>query len=262
MYIDEGLNVSQEFLDPRKIRRNIPEFVKSLKNYLTREGTTDQLTAQVVPSYRKVRKTVEKIDYSNLRETKIYIPAGLSVTFLEYQEALDQSVGICEKVLPEVLTPFSRWLAQGLSDPEKLRSVRGASGIDKFNPHNIDGALSDLGRCFKRGENRIKGKFGDYFARNKDVKVVFEQHDDQIGRMVKTDRKAIFAKVEEISDNLDTLIQRIDEDPDDYDFSQVNLDLLSKLSYTLAQEVQFYGTVHYQLTALNTALVDTQKVLK
>ena len=255
------LTVSQEFFDPSKILRNISEFTSQLKTLVTSDDNFDEKLA-AVPSYRPMRKTVEDSSYADLRERTIFIPEGLVVPYLDYQEVLKKSVEICEKINPEVLQPMRRWLAEVNNDPERLRSVRGASSLPDFNPHNVDRLSLEVGECFRSGGSKIKGKFKDYFARNKDVKKVYEQHDDLVSRLVATNRSEIIASVDAISELLSGLIENMEDDPDAYEFSSKSKEVLASLSFTAAQEVEFYGVTHYQMTALNTALTDTQEVLR
>lgn len=253
--------ISQEFFNPANFTKNLPKFVSNLRTVFERR---DDLTTDLgkVPSYRLVRSKVEKTSYASLRETKVYVPAGLTVNYLTYMKVLDPAIEINELLLKDILNPFSRWLAEALTDPEKLKRVSAASSVRDFAPHDVDGSLEALGECFEKGSNANHIPFKQVFARNTDVKEAFEKAENQTSRFIAIDRKVILRKVDEISDNLEVLIQRIEEEDPDYQIAPRVMDLLSQMSYTLAQEVEFYGSMAFQLTQLTTSLNDTAKILR
>lgn len=254
------LTVSQEFLNPEFFRKNMVDFVSSLRTFFERR---DDIATDIgkVPHYRMVRRSVEKVSYASLRETKVYVPAGLAVNYKTYLAVLEPSIKINEGLLPRILIPFARWLAEAINNPEQLKRVS-ASSIRSFDPHNLDKVLEELGECFDKGSNANKVPFKQAFARNADVKEVFEETENLTSRFIAIDRSRVIAKVDEISDNLDVLIARIEEGDEEYNIGGNTEKLLSQLAYTMAREVEFYGSVAYQLTQLTTALNDTSAAIR
>tara|TARA_B100000929_G_C15510907_1_gene420348 strand:+ start:5900 stop:6673 length:774 start_codon:yes stop_codon:yes gene_type:complete len=254
------LTVSQELPNPQYFRKNMVEFVSSLRTFFERR---DDLATDIgrVPHYRVVRSRVEKVSYASLRETKVYVPAGLAVNYKTYLAVLEPAIKINEGLLPRILNPFARWLAEALNNPEQLKRIS-ASSIRSFEPHNLDKVLEEMGECFDKGSNATKVPFKQAFARNSDVKDVLEDSEKLTSRFIAIDRKQVIAKVDEISDNLDVLIARIEEGDAEYDIGGNVEKLLSQLAYTMAREVEFYGSVAYQLTQLTTALEDTAKAIR
>lgn len=261
--MSKPLVVSQEFFSPSKILDNLPSFRDDLRNFFQdREETQNIIGSNRVPNVRGMVRRIQKMSYADLRVIPVQVPPGLQCNYLTYLSALDDAVAINEGLMDNVLGPFARWLAIGLSDPDTLRSLGSGRRIQDFKPHNVDGVSLALGKCFKTGSGVHVRKFGDAFERIADVKEVYESADDLAGRFLKTDRKAVQQKVEEISALLDTLIERMTEDDSEYKPSTVTRDLIAKMSYTLAQEVEFYATVGYQLTSLTVALKETEEMVK
>lgn len=248
------LTVSQEFINPEFLKNNAQGFIASLKDVFSHR---DDVTTDIgrVPHYRVVRKELERTSYASLRETKVYVPTGLSVGYKTYLAVLEPCVKVNQGLLPRVLSPFSRWLGELINDPTKLEKLSNTSSIRDFEPHNLDTHLSELGECFEKGKNVNKVPFKQAFSRNADVKEVLAKAEDLTGQFIGIDRKAVIKKVDEIADNLEVLIGYL-EDDDTKVGSEVE-QLLSQVAYTVAREVEFYGVMAYHLTQLTTALKDT-----
>lgn len=256
MTTENTLTVSQEFLLPKNLKEIIPAFVENVRTFLRgSEGLNVEASRPF--KFRPLKKDLSNTPYTDLRDVKIFVPAGMVSTYLEYLAALKQAVEITEGIHTKVLGPFSRWLAIGLANPESFKNVRGNNGLRDFEPHNIDRVLLSLGAVFQKGGSNHQVAFKTAFSRNADVETAMDLANELNERYMKTDRKAVKDKVTEITVMLDTLIERIEEAEENYDLSPVSLDLLSKLSFTLAQEVEFYGTVGYQVTSVMTTLHDT-----
>lgn len=261
MAYQNTLTVSQEFFSPKEFFSNIPTFLTQLKDFVSKD-TKSSKPVYKLPNYKQIKSKVEKKAPEDLREYKVFIPLGLKVPMYQYINVLEEGVEISEKLLEDVLTPFSRWLALGLTNPSTLRSVRGGINIDKFNPHNIDQVYDSLGKCFEKGSNVINLPFKRVYSNKKDFEDTFNKFDAATSLLFKTERKLVISKIVEITENLEKLMERIKEDEEGYELSNVSTGLLSKLSFTLAQEVEFFGVMHYQMNALNTSLVDTVDTFK
>lgn len=248
--------VSQEFLNPKYLRANFGEFIDSLKSFF---DTRDDVTTDIgrVPHYGLVRRRLEKVSYASMRETKVFVPAGLNVQYKTYLAVIGPSIKMNEELLTHILTPFARWLSDNINDPTKLKAISHSSTIRDFEPHNLDSALEEVGECFDKGSNQNKIPFKDAFARNADVKEVMEVTERLTSRFIAIDRKQVTRKVDEISENLDLLITRLEEEDSDYDIDKGVETLLAQMTYTVAREVEFYGAMAYQLTQLTTALNNT-----
>lgn len=255
------LIVSQEFFDVRSFKKNLPRFIADLKQFFTRDNDPTQEIAKA-PHYSQVKATINKTSNMDLREIGIYVPAGLAVRYLDYLRPLSEGVDHSRRLLDEVLSPFARWLGEVINDPAKLQRISSSAAIRDFQPHNVEGTATDLGSCFRKGSNTNVVPFKNAFARNSDVKDVFEKTSKLADGFIGIERKKVLVKVNEISDNLAVLIKRIESSDESYAFSKESSELLSKLSYTLAREVEFYGTMAYQLSQLTTSLSDTAELLK
>ena len=261
MTTENTLAVSQEFLLPKNLKENIPTFVENVRSFLKgSDGFTVDLAKPI--KSRPIKKKLDAVSYADLREVQVFVPAGLTSSYLDYLTVLDKAVAITEGLQEKILNPFARWLAIGLANPESFKNVRGGSSLRDFEPHNIDKVILELGAAFRKGSSLHQVPMKVAFARNADVHTVLEKANELNERFMKTDRKAVKEKVAEITELLDTLIERVEEAEENYDLSPVSLDLLSKLSFTLAQEVEFYGTVGFQLSSTMVSLHNTVEKLE
>lgn len=257
------LNVSQEFFKDGAFTSNISQFTDKLRGFFTAaENDENFIGGNQVPNARKLHKLASKKNYADTRELSVRVPTGLSCTYLDYLAVLQDAVKLTDNLMDHVLVPFTRYLAVGLSDPDTLASSGSSVHLKEFKPGNVDGVALKLGECFEQGSGHFERKFGAVFERNGDVGEVYNQADELVSRFMKVRRSDVQSKVNELSDLLDKLIQRIEEDEENYKPSKVTTDQLSKISYTIAQEVEFYGVVGYQLMALTVALQETEDTLK
>lgn len=257
------LTVSEEFFQNPTAK--LTSYINQFKDFFKSHDTRNQeLTTDLgrLPNYRSVSRSVERNSYPNLRHVKVYVPAGMSASYLDLMKALATGISINEKLVDEILSPFARWLATGLSNPRQFQSFSHSHGIRDFNPHDIDGAAMALGDCFTKGHNNNRLMFKDAFARNADVKDVYDQANALGERFVSIDRKQVLDLTDTISDNLEKLNNHLEEGDDDFQMSDTNIQLLAKMSYTVAQEIEFYGNMAYQMTQVAVALTDTAEVLK
>lgn len=262
--LTESFQVSQELSllnnSPRDVNAAMSSFTEKLKGFFEKDATEEQLIGtNRIPNPNSIIRSLRKASYADLRTLPVQVPPGLSSSYLAYLESLDEAVTITEGLMDNVLTPFSRWLAIGLSNPDSLNSLNAGRRIQDFKPHQIDKASLALGKHFAKGKTHHERKFGDVFDRNGDVEAVYKKANDTASRFLKTSRKDVMKKVGEVTDLLDTLTKRIEEDEANYKTSSVTRDLIAKLSFTLAQEVEFYAVVGYQLTSLSVALNETEK---
>ena len=257
---ESALTVSVEFFRPEMITKKLPVFVEQLTSFFKKEPEVLTELGQL-PNYSPIRRKVDAWDYADLREISCPIPAGLQVQYLGYFNALRLAVSINEKLLPEILTPYSRWIGELIEDPTKLQSLAGSKTVQAFEPHDIDGALASLGSCFQTGSNLTQKPFKVLFDRNADVKPVYENAKSLVEDYLKIPRKKVLAEVRGISELLTNLMHSLDSKTSDATLTDSSRTLLAKMTHTLAREVEFYAVVGYQLTQVSVALQGTSKAI-
>ena len=249
----EALNGSQVF---SAVSRRLPSFFADVKNFVTGLAAEEAPRLNLVDS-RKVEKLLAKTNYATLRPVTVYTPIGLKADYLTYLNVLNQAVDISSALIPEILAPFNKWLAIQLTNPSALSSLRSGLDIPDYVVHNISILQKELGKCFSHGGVNSQYTYGEAVARNAD----WHAADTLINAMVikRSSIKAteIVRLVEEVTANLDKLLQRINEEPEVYKLSGVTVDTISKICYNMGVEIEFYSVISYQLQAMQVAFADS-----
>lgn len=257
MLVSKNINISQELLNTSKILEGITEFVSEVRNYFS--GTTSNLGQ--VANYSKLEGKIKDLPYIDLRELKAFTPTGMQLPMLDYVKVLDEAVRVSNSIIMDILSPFDKFIAEGLNDVEKFSKAGNFKVISKFKPHDIDGITMRLGKCFKKGNNETEVHIKNLYKSNSEMKLVYDKTDDMVAKTLLTSESKVSELTSSIADNLETLITRIEEDPDRYVLSERNKELFAKMVYTVAEEIEFYGVTLYNLKALVTALNNTAESL-
>lgn len=243
------------------VANRLPAFFADVKNFVTSLVAEEAPRVQFVES-KEVDKAIGRTIYADLRHVTVFVPAGLSVHYLDYIEALGGAVSINARLVKETLAPFNAWLAKMLTNPEGLSAQRAPEALREFVFHDIEGVKKQLAACFKKGAVETEVPFGKVVARNGDWKQAIEKTNDLITAQSAVDVKEVRDLVNSITANLDLLLRRMEEDKDMYRASAVTIDFLSKLCYNLGLEIEFFSVTTYQLKVLEQSLNDSNERLK
>lgn len=267
------LVVSNEFLNIKNIHTQLTNFTASLSDFFTKKtvfkdcehlNACDDNNGSGLIKYRLTFnidtdkdgvRTLFSKPYIDLRHTSAYVPSGMTDTYMNYLVSLQKCIEATTTLQQRVLIPFTRYLAENVNNTEELLKGNGVS-VKGFDPINIDKLSSDLAKHFKRGSNLTKVKFSNVFGNLEDVKNVKVLTDELIAKSMNVIHKEVISSMDQISDHLDILTEKLAED----EFAEVSkraADLLYKLAYSTARELEFYSIVQYQLKASMVALFDT-----
>lgn len=200
---------------------------------------------------------LKKVPYLQLKDVLLPCPEGLKVSFLTYASIIEDAQKITGHLMENCLYPFSAFVSEALNDPKKLES-----NLRKANIKN-----GDLDPIRKRLTSAFDGSNAEIpyvvaFARNADwdelEKVMVKINATQ----QKTDDKVIADKIKNIQSNLSRLIEAIQNPAGGYVPSPGLVAELSKITYTLAEQVTFYSIIATSVESLNVALEASKKVIK
>lgn len=243
--------ISQELFAYGAVKNKVVDMVARVEQYFSEKDISFLTENQFLPNSIKA-KTLNLRDYSDLRNVPIYVPPGLKIDYVEYGKILLESSKMCLRTKDYVVTPYARWLSTNINDPKNLLSGRGGD-MRNFEPNNLDTQYEQLSKAFKMGNNTNRGKFGEYFNRNLAVKEALEL-DKQINtNLLSIDRKEIVSKVNELTYYLEKLREVLGK-MDENDISTKTGEVLSKLTYTVAREIEFIGVTFYNYGSYNRAL--------
>lgn len=256
-----ALVISQELFNPKELISRIPDFTQTVRGFFgaQKELNFDQLV------FTRADRALKQVSYGHVRDVTVAVPPGLTKTYLDHLAALDTAVSICEKLSSDVLTPFQRYLAINLANPERFNTLRAGKDIRGFKLHNTELATRDIAKNFKTGGVHTEARYGDVVKRHADMEKAVAETNRLSAAFMATDRKAIMQQVTDITVTLDTLFERISEDPDTYALSTNTLQTLADLTRSMAREIEFYSVVGYHMElmthAMSAAIGRLEKVL-
>lgn len=206
-------------------------------------------------------KWLKGVSYIDIKDKPVYVPPGLTSSYVDVLHALEQGANVVENIGPNVLSPFSVWLAVQLTDPSKLASLRSEHDVRDFKPHALPKVIKEISDCYK-GHGATETTFGKVFARNAEWDYVTNKANSLNERLVGKQVKQLLDAVEGITQNLDILLTRMKEDPVTYRTSASTMKVIATLCTTMAEECEFYSFYRFKLMGVLHALNDSETLLK
>lgn len=204
-----------------------------------------------------------KLNYAQIRTLPVPVPPGLKVDYVKYTQALVNAASHAVHVRTAVLAPFIQWLADNLANPANLASKAPATALDTAASRKLQQHASKLMEsCFDGLRPVATQPLEKVIHRMADWSMVTDGALQLQATFAKDDHVQIAAEVRRCSDLIDQLILRIKEDPATYHTSGQTIAALTKAAYNVAQEVEFYGLVRYQVLQHQTALAGIVAKLK
>lgn len=246
------------------------QFVKDIQNHLSQifpaiRKNFDGLVSRFLPETPAIGLTSNQHDFFreigrrnflDVAGITAYVPEGLSVPYIDYANELSKASERCVKILPEILSSFTMFLSQLLTQQEmKLSTIlntRRYVTLEQERAH-----LNErLGKCFTRGSTRTDVTIGNVVNRNADWPDVFRATDAIAIEMNNVDRKALNKQVSESVELINALMAKINR----HELSGVTPAVAQNLSdgaYQVASELEFFAAVYYKSMALTASVKRT-----
>lgn len=202
--------------------------------------------------------------YTDISKISIYVPSGLSVSYLEWLGVLEKCSEATLTIEERVLDPFLTWVALLTSDDSRFTNRRVKDGLSEMNFEDLDALKKELGNCFSR---RVKDErsYGDLLDRNKDWDDVIARANLLTEKTARIRPSVIHDKTKQLSQYLDILANHL-SDPDIVEkfdneygklFNRGIVAELANLTYQVAQEVEFFSVYVYYLESTTQAIEDS-----
>jgi hypothetical protein len=237
----------------------LPPFLADVKSFFQKAVAEPNI--EIPSTYSKLAKKIATARYTDLTMLRVYVPAGLTIPYLDYLESLTSAEETILKIPADVLNPFSFYLAQLLTNPGELSSQRPVSNVKGFHVPDVDALNKKIMKGVNGADKTSERPYGQMVKRNADWGQIEKMLEDLNHHMVAEDRKGVVAKVEEITSLVDTLIARIQNKEEGYDVSGQTVGALAKVCYEVAQVLESYSVYVYQLRLTTVAIEDTQQYL-
>ena len=241
---------SAEDRDARSDIRSFGEKVsRFFRNLITREGINIRLLSE-----SRIPKSMEKISYSDARDVKIIVPKGFMGPYKDYLEAIEPiAQGPIASLQEDVLDEFLDFLGTMINDPERLRSQRHSGLLETLQQRDIEQHQEKIGEFYGRDQAERR-RYGELVGRQSDWKDITKLWNNVVTELQQIPRKTIEDKTEQASDLLETLSEKLDEDPEIYNLSGISAENLTNMSYGVAFEVEFYSIFTYMLEEFGGSL--------
>lgn len=260
----EALELSQEAMsftaDIDNVREKLPNFFKGVTSFV--EEKLNSLRQRESAIDRGLFKSAKEADeYMKLRNKKVPVPAGLSTTFLEHLGTLEENQQYADTLMSDVLIPTEKYLGRLLDKPDNMKSQIEDSLISVIGQRDIDSAKANMHDDFSKDQAQSR-KYSDVIKRQGDWDTLYKRMDDLESRIDAHDPIDTVDMVTTISEYLDVIIERLEEDPETYNMSGVTISTLTKLTYLIATEVEFMSVHTFMYKEFKTAVEETAKAVK
>ena len=200
--------------------------------------------------------------YVDLRKMEAYVPPGLSVDYLTYTEVLKDGAKQMQTIRQDVLTPFSAWLASKLGNPSSLAALTVNLKIDGVHLHSVEKLEKRIQSCFNPNvKQESLTTYGAVVRRNADW-VLLQKDMEHLNSAFSPDQhREIVELVNRCTSQIDTLMRRMEEEPDVYKISPPAVAALANMCYQIARELEFYGMLRNRIKELSHAIDTTSQKL-
>ena len=234
------------------LREKLSDYFDSVSQFVADKLPSNDQSLDLL-NQRMYQKLSREGNYVELRRKAVIVPRGLSSDYLTYMESLSKSQDALDELIDDTLRPFEKHLAVLLKDPDTLRSQRESNIVDRVVTHDIEGLRGEVGRHFSKDQAERR-PYGSLVGRQADWAQIATTFNDLVERFAQVPRKEVLALVEQIASLLDRLIQNMADDPETYEASGVSIAELAKVSYVMAEEVEFYALHAFRLEQLQTSI--------
>lgn len=200
--------------------------------------------------------------YSELRGLAIRTPEGFRGSLVDYGKHLEAAAQELDDLQKDVLDPFAAWLAAALDDPSVLRSLTNQLRIPGLHAPKLTALKKSLDQYFPDKHDSKAPIYGDVFKRQGDwaelnatVKKLHALY--QNGKYEK-----VGVRVNELSELLGLLSERLAEDKETYALSSVTTEKLSKVTFEIAEYVEYYGVVRHRAEEFLRVVTDNVALVR
>ena len=241
----------------KAMRELLPNFVGSITQFYSTFSQSDKdLAIGTVPP-QNFKRSLKNVNYVAVKDVTFTGPMGLQTTYVQYINEIENSVALSEKLVSDVLQPFSNWVAVMLSTPENLKSVSNLPIDTKALDKERDALVEHLVKVVDPKSPQTSFRYGSLVSRNADWDIIVNKTNDLASRLMLTDRKKIMRMVDDLTEMLSRLVERIEEDPETYQLSGNTTSVLATLCYSAGKSLEQYSNSSVMVQELVTTVTRT-----
>lgn len=240
----------------------LPDFFISVRAAFSAYLANPTIQLFVPAAAYSLKKFSDDKSYADLRKLEAYVPPGLSVDYLTYTEVLKDGAKQMQAIRQDVLLPFSSWLAHKLGNPSSLAAITVNLKVDGFHLHSVEKIEQRIQSCFNpHVKQESLTTYGNVVRRNADW-VTLQKDMELLNTAFSDDyHRGVVDLVNRCTSQIDTLMRRMQEEPDVYKISPPAVAALANMCYQIARELEFYGILRNRIQELSHAINTTAQKL-
>lgn len=260
--MESAVLTKDNFFD--NIATRLTAFMSDVKCYLTETFSNESSFPENVNFTAGNNALIAKlmnINYTSVKAVEVYCPPGLSVSYLELMDKLEEASLVTSALKKDIIVPILKWLAVHINKPEMLSTFSGGDTITDLKEHDLQAIKDKLKQCFSASPTKVKLLYGSAFKRNSDWNESIKRATIIFNNINKYPIKELNEDVNEICKRFDILIKKLEDKDNAVNMTANKVQILSKLCYTIAQECEFYAFYCFQMQSTLVALMDTEEKL-
>lgn len=200
--------------------------------------------------------------YSDMRGIQLVAPQGFKGTLVDYGRHLVKTAEEVEDLDKQVLTPFHSWLSNALSDPASVRSLTNNLKIPGLQHLDYASQQKRLDAFFPEKADLKQPIYGELIQRQGDWTELSNLSKKLSTIYASGKFEAVQRKLPDVSHLLGTLAARLTEEGSEYQFSTIQVDALSKVTYQIAEQIEFYGVLRHRVDEYLRTLEANVEIVK
>lgn len=205
-----------------------------------------------------LEKALAKGDYIDLAALKVQVVPGLSVKWLPLLDSWDPTVRFAVDFYDDYLLPFQKFLALGVSDPEKFTTL---GSVSKVTQVDLDGYVGALSEGLK-GNTKINIRtYSECADRNADTITAFRRSLDYCAALDKGNPALVREAIKRCSESIITISEQINDANLPYRLNAKTISDLTDIVYQMAKMSELYAVVVTYVSSQQVAMEGAAKKL-
>lgn len=252
---EQSLVPSQEGITDT-LKNFIPKIVSDLISFFKgSQNTNDPLTIKT--DQREFNSILSTLKYIDIRNLMAYCPEGLSNTYLNYLNDLNEAVEISSSII-EIMDKFNIYICSLVSIKQEINNTADLTYFDNLSD-DITNVQSALRKDFRAGSKQ-DGTIGDFVLNNKEFQTIFNLLNEKNSKINKVDKTALIMKVKNSSEYLLALKDKFQNE--DITVAAPNApEKIASACLAVARALELYSNTYYALLSLTTSIDATCKNL-
>lgn len=229
-------------------RSRLREFISGVNNFISNifgaeEEGVDFLNKGAV-------KNLQKIDYLKLRNKKVLVPKNFNDTYIGYIGSLETvAQDVVVRVPDKALNPLRRGISRFLNDPDTLSSNRYSEHLEQILTFDLKDYREKIAQHFFSDESEYRA-YSILVENQNQWSEIENRFNDLITQTYQYSRDDMLKTVDEIATMVDKLLDRIENQPEDYEISPEKLKEIQTYLFKTAEAVEFVSGFRYMLHEL------------